>query len=338
MVSYKDLLFEFLRSHENRKYCLPILQRLLRANVKAKKMGEGEKEKWLTIKIGKTREKLELRVEELYDKMENVCEFIVRKALAEGYNAMVVPFMISVDQAPNFYIFKERPTEEELYWWLYHLLSGVHYGDIVVNIANLPEESRKKFREYLIEEKFLIVGDGKGVNTKEILSRIGAPSLSKVYLNEEFILGLLFLSYFAKFWALQKGMESVEVFKNKLKQLISDDVSLLVFILSREKKRVYIFPRLDSLITRWYDDLLSADMSTLVPKISSFIFSFYIREKEYAKLAAILLNKFLYYFLSGYINGEILCKLIEVKISYELKKGKTYGFRRGSSEFFFSRL
>lgn len=295
------------------------------------------KKNQLTITIDKKREKLAVPVKEIYDKMEDICEFIVRKALSEGYNAMVVPFMISIDQAPNFYVFEERPTEEELYWWLYHLLSGVHYGDIVINIANIPEETRKKFREFLVEEKFLIVGSINGMNIREILLRIGAPQLSKEYLKEEFILGLLFLSYFARFWILQKGRENVEEFKNKLKHLISDDASLLVFILSREKKRVYMFPRLGSLIVKWYDDLFSADIS-VVPRISSFLFSFYIREKEYAKLAASLLNKFLYYFLSGYVNGEILCKLVELKISYELKKGKMYGFRRESLEFFFSRL
>jgi len=324
MVSYKDLLFKFIEDENNRKYCMPILQKLLQQNKKGK---------YYSIKVGRDSKKFEQ--EELENKIKEICETMVEKSLKEGYNTMIVPSMISIDQAPNFYLFKEKPKEEEPYWWLYHLLTGIHFRDIVVNIVNISEELRKEFREFLINENFIILGKGEGLDVKEIISKAGNKNI-KDCLDKEFVVGFLLLSYFAKFLSFQKEKEI------KWSE-IGDDTSLLVFVLHKQKKRIYIFPRLNLMISKWYEDLFTTNEPVIVPKISNFVFSLYVKDKKYREESKYLLNKFLYYFLSGYVNGDTLCKALEIKANYELsklksRKNKIYGFSAKSAHFFFSRL
>jgi hypothetical protein len=336
MVNYKELLSKFLEDRNNRKYCISILQKLLRAN---KRRGK------FVITIDKIKKKLEISPEDLEKRIEEVCEFIVEKTLIEGYNALTIPFIISRDQAPNFCLFEETPREDELWWWIYHFLSGVHFGNIVLNLANVSEEIRQEFREFLVNKNFVMIGERSGLNTKTMLSQIRAPP--GIPLGEqEFILGFLFLTYFAIFWVSRKGKESTEEFKKNLESTITSDASLLIFVLPREKKRVYVFPRLNHSLINWYEDLFSLkEGEPPIPKIPTFAFSFYIRDEKYREITCALLNKFFYYFLLGHINGEILLKLVEIKAIYELKEGikgregnRFHGIPKKAAEFFFSKL
>jgi hypothetical protein len=335
MVNYKELLFKFLEDKNNRKYCVPILQRILTPSRRKGKF---------IVTIDKNKKRLELKQEELEGKIEEICEFVVEKTLVEGYNALAVPFMISRDQAPNFSIFDEKPKEDELWWWIYHLLTGIHFGSTVINLVNVSDEIRREFREFLVNKKFVVIGGKSGLNTKEILSQVRVPA--GIPLGEqEFILGFLFLTYFAIFWASRKGKESVEELKKNLETTITSDASLLIFVLPREKKRVYVFPRLNRLLIKWYEDLFSLkEGEPLIPRISTFVFSFYIQDKKYRETTCGLINKLLYYFLLGQINGEILSKLVEIKAAYELKEVKKkkgsrfHGIPKKAAEFFFSKL
>jgi len=323
-MSYKELLFEFLKEETNRKYCVPIIERLLQAN---KRKGK------FVLTISKSNRRLEVSPEEIEKRVEEICEFIIQKALEEGYGAFVVPFIISKDQAPNFYVTEEKPKEEELWWWLYHLLTGLHCREYILNLANVPNEVREEFRNYLIQEKFLIIEKERlGLDLKEMLSRLEVP---KNLMLEEFILGFIFVSYFAKkFLKGRKEEEEVAKVTEKPISEMTDEASLLVFVLSREKKKVYILPKLKDLISYWYSDFYK----NKTPYISRFIFSLYIADENYREESAGLLNKFLYYFLQGYVNGELLMKLIELKISYELKKKEKKIYGLANANWFFSKL
>ncbi len=319
-MNYKELLFEFLDESINREYCLPVVRKLLQANFR--------KGKYV---IKKPDRKLELLPEEVEGKTKEICEFIVEKALKEGYSALVVPFIISKEQAPNFYITEEKPREEELWWWLYHLLTGVHYREYILNLANLPQKINEKFKEYLINENFLIFEkDRSGLNINEMLSRLEVP---KGVPFKEFIMGFIFLSYFAKFWNDWKKREEVAEIIGKREPTITDETSLLIFVLPRQKKKVYILPKLNRLISYWYNEFTENN----IPCISKFVFSFYTTDKNYKEESSGIINKFLYYFLQNHINGEILSKLVELKINYEIKrKGKIYGISNAKQ--FFSKL
>jgi len=308
-MNYKELLFGFLKDRKKREYCLPIVRKLLQANFR--------KGKYI-IKTSERR--LEISPEEVEEKIEEICKFIVEKALKEGYSALVVPFIISKEQAPNFYITEEKPREDELWWWLYHLLTGIHHRDFVLNLTNVPKEINEEFRRYLINKNFLIFeGERSGLNINEMLSRLEVPRGIPL---KEFILGFVFLLYFAKFWRDWKEKEKVaESVKKKIPE-ITDEASLLIFILLRQKKKVYVIPKLRKIMLDWYNDFSERG----IPQISKFIFSFYAADKDYKEESASLLNRFLYYFLQDYVNGELLAKLIELKMNYELKKrGRFYG-------------
>jgi len=319
-MKWKNLLFEYLDDDLNRKYASFIFKKLLQAN---KKKGK------YIIKC--KNKKLEVKENEIEEKEKEICEFIVEKALEEGYNAMVVPFIISFDQAPNFYLSIEKPKEEELWWWLYYIVTGLHFGEYIINISNVDKKILDKFREYLQKENFLIFRKEKmGLNVGEMFSKLNLPKVTL----KEFIFGFLILAYFSKFL---KEMKEMAKTSKELKEMgfdvdeitnINDDATLFIFILSRQKKKLYIFPKLKSLLLSWFDD---------PEKLSSFIFSFYITDRSYHDLSVTLLNKFLYYFLQNKVSGELLNKLVELKVFYELKrKGKIYGVRK--SVFFFSKL
>ena len=327
-MNYRELLFGFLEDSVNREYALPVAEKLLNISNIDRKRNEYK------IKVSGTNKRINR------GNLKKLCEVIVEKSMREGYSSLVVPTIIGVDQAPNFYITEEKPREDELWWWLYHLLTGVHcrYFDprrreehfYVLNLANVPKEIGEEFREYLINENFLILGERSGLNINEMLSRLEVP---KGILLKEFILGFIFLSYFAKFWKDWKEREKVAKMRGKEIPKITDEALLLIFVLPRQKKKVYVFPKLKRIMLRWYGEFSERE----IPKISKFIFSFYAADKDYKEESASLLNKFLYYFLQDYVNGELLAKLIELKINYELKKrGRLYGIANAKQ--FFSKL
>jgi len=188
-MSYKRKLLIFLENDANRKYCSPIIKRILQANFRKGKF---------VIKIDETHEKISLTPEEVEGKTQEILEFIVKKALIEGYNTLVVPCMISKYQAPNFYIQDENPREEELWRFLYLLLTGIHGRDYVLNLDNASDELLNDFRAWLVNKNYIILSsEYSGLNFGELFSSLNVP---RAVLLEEFIVSFLLLSCFAKFW------------------------------------------------------------------------------------------------------------------------------------------
>jgi CRISPR/Cas system-associated endonuclease/helicase Cas3 len=111
---------------------------------------------------------------------------------------------------------------------------------------------------------------------------------------------------------------------------------LVLHVLSRQKKKLYIFPKLGEILVNYYNDFFTS--GDLIPSISRFVFSLYIADKDYKEKSAKLLNKFLYYMFEGEVNGELLSEAIEMKTTYELKKKdeRIYGLSNASK--FFSKL
>ncbi len=316
-MNYKELLFDFVSKSVNRHYCLPVIRKLLQANLRKGKY---------VITIDKTGEKLALAPSEIEGRIREILEFIVRKALFEGYNALVIPCIISKEQAPNFYVGDDMPREEELWRFLYLLITGIHCRDYVLNLENAPVDIATDFRDWLINKNYIIIGsENAGLNINQVLLNMEIPRGLPL---EEFILGFIFLSYFAKFWKDEKEKREIAREIGKAVSAIPDDMSLVVFVLSRQKKRMYIFPRLKETFIKYYWDFFICD--DVVPSVSKFLFSLYIADKDYQETSLHLLNKLLYYLLQGHVNGELLSRNIELKVSYELKKKreKKYGIQK----------
>ncbi|MEM2260643.1 MAG: hypothetical protein QXO40_02805 [Candidatus Aenigmatarchaeota archaeon] len=321
-MSHEKLLYQFLSDKENRKYALPILERLIQA-----------------IKHGEIAEIRKAGREELIEKMPEIFEKMKNDALKkERYVAHIFPTIISPEQAPNFYIGKESPTEDEIYRFFYLIISGIYKGSYVINLDNIDEKIVNQFRRELINEKLLILPPEKesGVNIRRLLNYIGVkivrPQLT------EFIYSFAIISFFIC-WI--KSLEKTEEWIKKVKELgldstlervgIRDDTALVIFNIPKQKKEMYYIPKLKKFFSTWYKDFLEDKEST--PSIVEFIFSLYIADKQYRELSSSLLNKFLYYFLNGYVNGELLSKLINLKIAYEVKQKRPYGFIK-PKEFF----
>ena len=322
-MSYKEMLFKFLENDINTQYCLPIVKKLLQANFRGG-----------NFVITASNEKMIVAPDEMKAKIQTVLDFIIKKALLEGYNVLVTPCIISKEQAPNFYLEEEVPKSEELWRFLYLLLTGVHCFDYVLNIENAPAKVTESFKEWLINKNYLVTGaERSGLNVKELLSSLNIP---RGLTLEEFIMSFIFLSYFAKFWKdMQERIEIAGDF-GKLLSEIPDDVSLVVFVLSRQKKRMYVFPRLKEIMTKYYGDFFISDDQ--IPSICRFIFSLYISDANYREICVGILNKLLYYLLQGRINGELLSRAVELKTNYELRKKEHKIFGLHDAQQFLTKL
>jgi hypothetical protein len=329
MTDYKKLLEKFLKEESNRQYALPIFERLTQA-IRHGEIADIRK---------RGREEIVKRMPEIFEKMKD--DALKKKR----YVAHIFPTTISPEQAPNFYIGKEVPTEEEIYRFFYLIISGIYKGPYIINIDNVDKKIRDEFRSYLIrEEKLILPGKkGEGVNIPKILNDLGIPVAPQLDDDNEFIYSFIIFSAFAS-WI--KKIEERENLIKEIEELglssmlekigISDDATLIIFYIPKQKKEMYVIPKIKNLLLTWYEDYIKGKED--YPSVVKFIFSNYIADKQYRKLSATLLNKFLYYFLNGYVNGELLNKLVNTKIYYEFgkKSKRIYGFV--NSKQFFSRI
>jgi len=307
----ENFIKEFLGTEVNRNYCLPVVRKLLQQRLR----------KGFYIVKGKIR----VPRDDLKENILPIFEALIEKSIDEGYDASLVPTIISKDQAPNFYVSEERPKQDELWHWIKLMITGVYKDNYIFNLDNVSNELIKDFRLDLVNKKLIIFKrerESEGINIGEISRKFGAGFRAR-YLTE-FLFAFLCVSYFVAWIKERQEEESFrELTEGWLPKVIekfgvTDDATLVVFILHRQKKRVYFIPKLKDFILRWYDDFLQGKEER--PSIISFMSSFYIVDKNYRELSLSLLNKFLYYFLNGYINGELLTNMVNLKIKYELKE------------------
>lgn len=327
-MDFKENLYRYFENKENLMYSVPIIRSLFQ-HLKSKKINDKT--------IGKYLEDEYL----LSEKIPEIFEILKNEAIKnKQYPACFFPTIISKKDAPNFYLFKEYPSEDEIYKFFYLLITGIYHRTkdelYVVNIDSQNENLFKNFREFLINENILIIPKKieksmSGINIDSIVSKLNLKIFKGINFSREFIFSFIVVSSFA-LWIkenLNKKIYKEELEKEIGVELIldsldiNDNINLIVFKLSRSKKtkkEMYSISRLRKIIVKWYKDFIEDREKS--PAIVQFIFSFYYND-DYCLDR---LNKFLYYFLNGHINGELLDKLINFKISYELnRKKKPFG-------------
>jgi hypothetical protein len=318
---YKTQLQEFLGDRLNRKYSAYLLRKLL-----ANRLRKGK-----YVIVGQTFRK-EFLPEDLEQKTFEVCDALVKACLEKGgYDASVIPTVISQEQAPNFRIKETMPKEDELWKFLHLILTGLHSRELVVNLDGVSPDLSREFRNRLIREEYLVCRKQfVGLDTGKILHEMKAPAVPVE--GYPFIFSFLILAYFAKFWQDIKK-ESNKIAGLPKEWLISeypplkDDATLVVFTLHRGENQMYAFSRLHSLMSRWFTEFHDG-----IPVIVRFVFSLYIADRKYRDESVATLNKFLYYLLRGEVNGELLNRLVVDKVSFELQNQKVYGIA-STSEF-----
>ena len=260
-------------------------------------------------------------------------EKIAEKSMKDKeYSAAIIPTYISSGKARNFlFLGEEEPTEDEIFSWFYLLFSSVRWGNYLINLINIDESLKENFRKRLIGSN-IITSSGR-VDMGEIkrLSGININIPSKSH-----IISFAFLNFFM---AWHKRMKLIGEAENEFHFLgiddlfagweITDETTLVLINTAGKggKKEMYFIPKIKSFLYEWYNNFFD-NPEIKYPPLGRFIFSLYIADRNYRDKSSGLLNKFLYYLLRGHVNGDLLDKLLLLKIDYELsprQKEKRFG-------------
>ena len=326
MRSAKELLKSFLESKANRACASNIFQLLLKQHT------AGE--------LAKIKQKIIKDPNKIWDGIESLKNEVFTN---KEFTASVVPTIVSSNRARSFLFANEKePTEEEIYYWLHVLLSGLYSRPYILNLVNVDERVREKFWKHLISGQMGFTPQ-RGVDTRE-LTKICHGAIPW----NEHAFAFSLLNYFLYWLKRQTKVKlTEEVYKELLdvtglpKSMwedykITDETTLVLFIIPpRGKREMHYFSKLKIFIQRWYPDFFS-DLGLQHPPLGMFVSSLYIRDKGYRNLSEQLLNKFLYYLLQGHVNGELLAKLVTLKTNYILATERRVGIARAKD--FYSKL
>jgi hypothetical protein len=323
-MSYEYLLMEFLHDKQNKKYSAKILEKLT--------------EQYRLGMIAEIR-----REGSFVERMNEIIESLVKDAIKKKkYTSSIIPTVVSSDKAPNFWFQNEKaPTTEEVYRSLYLLLTSLYQGNYVVNLDNVNEAVLREFRSSLIKKNILLTNeDISGIDMKKIRGELGI----RFFPNTEFGFSLLILSYFVS-WIKAKEKED-PVWIQRINELglsstlselsLDDTLTLVTYNIRKQKKEMYITPRLKSFVLKWYEEFLTGKED--YPYILSFLSSLYVIHKNYRKISDPLMNKFIYYLLRENVNGELLTDIVNLKIEFELKETKGRPFPIRQARKFFANL
>lgn len=307
-MNYKFLLNDFLLDAQNRKYAANILNKLT---------GQHRHGPIALIR----------REKSFSDRIQEVIAYLVKDAInRKRYTVSIIPTVVSPELAPNFWFRNEKePAENEVYRYLYILLTGLYQGNYVVNLDNVDTPTMEKFRNFLAKKAILLADETwMGIDIKKVLLEL---RIRKFPLTE-FGFSLLMLSYFVS-WIKERTREDPKWIQrintiglsSALSELgIEDTIALVTFNIHKQKKEMYITPRLKDFVIKWYENFLAGKEEPAY--FLSFLSSIYVNHKNYRKVADPLMNKFIYYLLRGYVNGELLADIINLKIKYELKENE----------------
>ena len=328
-MKWESELRRFFEKDYNRRYSLPVLINL------TKQYNYGPFRELRKNPKGSTSEVFEL------------CQQLVRNEVAkERYTASIVPAAISPEMARNFYLSGEKtPSEEEIYEFLYLWLTGLHRGPFIVNLTGLQLKAMDDFRSRLIEEGHVIlVGESRrgqepfGISWSKLTSTLFRTGKTILPRASEFVFAFLILSYFASWLRhninqddelvkLLREMTLTDLLRKKFE--ITDGTALVIAILGRQKKRIYYISGMASFFAKWYSQYLLGKEE--YPSICQFVSSLYVADKPYRDLSEDLLNKFLYYFLSGRVSGELLDKILNLKVSHAERTERPFGVAAATS-------
>lgn len=248
------------------------------------------------------------------------------------YQTGLFPTLVTVEKGVNFYLKGEKELDrEEAFQMIYLLLTGVFISKnkVIVNLLSSNEEGWRRFVDLLRREEAAVVKDDQnggitGIDYNFIYKFLGVKEFPIDYPN---IFVFSFINFFVRWWFKEKNRVKVSDIFELSKEIENkglDDSTVLVYIQVPKKagRRVYFFSKVNRFLTQWYGKyLLSGDEKDIF--LPRFLSNFVIYDKKYKDKILTSLDKFIYYLLNGKINGELLDKLINFKLSFELSsKGK----------------
>ncbi|MEM4312118.1 MAG: hypothetical protein QXX95_06995 [Nitrososphaerales archaeon] len=229
--------------------------------------------------------------------------------------------MIGKSSAPNFWMKGEKrgPDLQEGEKALYLLLSSVRFRNTLLNLDNIKEEGRKKFREYLVTE-----ADNPLIR---IVRELGLWSRNV----GPFYLSLIAICY----WLYKIKMNLKKSFRELMTDWgFDDDTTLLIFELGKKKKEVHYFSRISNFILRWFEGYF--EMEKELPPLLTFLESLtrVTSKKINPEFVVEIREKLVFHLLKYHeINGELLSRLVNLKVEDSLSSKKVYGIV-SASDFF----
>lgn len=268
---------------------------------------------------------------------------IVDKLLKETeYKSSFFPSIVSIKKGRNFWIRGYRPDPDENARILHLILTGVGIAanirndraTILTNIDGLTIDERREYINYLVKMR--------GKTTGEIYPAVGWQRVCDAVFNRylpfrsdngiyPYIYSFALISEFARWIFYRKELSPQEIMKRRL--------DLITIVAGRSVPNEFVvIPGISRFISTWFEDL-ARNREREYPSIGLFIGSFYNADEKDKSLSTI--NKFLYYFLNGYVSGELLNRLAADKVTsflkvYKERKVKPYGAREAG--YFFYRI
>lgn len=248
------------------------------------------------------------------------------------YSASIFPTLIAPREALNFFLREEKkPDREEVFRFLYLISTGIYHSNIIINLITKEENKWNDFLSQLKSETSLIILNEnqqlEGININILKEKLGIK-IPRIPLNRNIFLFSL-INFFV-WWFKQNSQTQIDISEEIAKAMekigielakigITEDAVLVLFEKPRgEKRKVFFCPRLSKFIQKWYLEYLTTmdDKNNYLPQ---FLFSLVDFDDE---RSIDYLDKFLYFLFHGHVNGEILDKLLNLKIKkvVDLKK------------------
>jgi hypothetical protein len=145
-----------------------------------------------------------------------------------------------------------------------------------------------------------------------------------------FFIALLAISYFI--FRIRNRMPQsdlgLEEYLDRLQKQYSirDDTTLVIFQFGRQKKEVHYFNKLTAFIDKWFRDFIEGRERTL--SLLAFLDSLTATQtrSKNLKVMGSLREKLIFYLLKhNQVNGDLLTKLVAIKMQDSLKADKPFG-------------
>jgi hypothetical protein len=286
---WREIFYNYFQDEGCKKYSFKIFQKLFSQF----KSGEFKK---LTIE-----ESFENEFKELIDK------FVQERVEENKFSSSIIPTVLSDSVAKNFYLnleFKQyQIKEEEIYFWLFHITSGIFYKNYVFNIISSKPDKWSEFLGKFKDKglKYGLIDSERGINKDVFKKFLG---LKRITLEIDNLVVFYVLALFAKIFSEEN---------EELEELGIDDASvgILVEIVHGSKNKIYFYTK----INRFMKNVFYADKEFITDFIKT-IESLVTDDKNYKELSLKFVNDLLYYLLKYQrLNGEMLYKVIDLKIN-----------------------
>jgi len=286
---WEQIFYNYFQDEGCKKYSFKIFQKLFSQF----KSGEFKK---LTIE-----ESFENEFKELIN------QFVQKNVEEANFSSSIIPTMLSDSVAKNFYLnlkSNRYPIEEnEIYFWIFHITSGIFYRNYVFNIiSSKPGEwvlFLKEFKNKALEAG--LINSERGLDKDILKDYLG---LKRITLEIDNLAVLYILAFFAKIF-LEENEE--------LEELGIDDASvgILVEIVPGSKNKIYFYTKINRFIKNVFyanEEFTTDFMRTIESLITD--------DKNYKDMSLKFVNDLLYYLLKYQrLNGEMLYKVIDLKIN-----------------------